>query len=212
MIRYPANRAHIAHGDLGIGQEFDQLLPHFLGGMPGQDPAIDNRLRRLRKGVIGMAGGQAGRDTGGVQRRIINRVLRKPSDSRQVRRVLENQLHVFSPLSGFDLRRSPVIGAGDIVQLERKLIALQAPETIGEVVNGIVRDRDRAVAPRACDRELEVGVDLFGGVHFHDKGLAMLGHHPAPVVIEHELGVNQVAMILDQPIDAVRAAALPRPR
>ena len=53
----------------------------------------------------------------------------------------------------------------------------------------------------------EIAVQLFGGVHFHHHRLAMIGQHATAIVIEHELGINQVAMILDQPIHSIRCAA-----
>ena len=56
-------------------------------------------------------------------------------------------------------------------------------------------------------RQHEIAIKLFGGVHFHHQRLAMIRQHAAAIVVEHELGVDQFAMILDQPVHAIRCAA-----
>src|SRR5208283_5947943 len=45
-----------------------------------------------------------------------------------------------------------------------------------------------------------------GGVYFHHHWLAMIGQHAAAVVVEHELGIDQFTMILDQPGHSIRRA------
>ena len=58
------------------------------------------------------------------------------------------------------------------------------------------------------DGELVVGVELLAGVDGEDGGFAVVQLHAAAVGVEDEFGVDQVAVVLDQPVDAVRLAAL----
>ena len=57
------------------------------------------------------------------------------------------------------------------------------------------------------DFEFETQVDLFGGLHRHVDGLAVLDVAAAGIGVDAELGVDEIAMLLDQPIDAVGGAA-----
>ena len=65
----------------------------------------------------------------------------------------------------------------------------------------------RAVSAVVGDFQLETEVDLFGGLHGHVDGLAVLDVAAAGIGIDAELGVDEVAMLFDEPIDAVGRAA-----
>ncbi len=80
-------------------------------------------------------------------------------------------------------------------------------QRIRQFVDRVLRPWQRAVAAGIGRRQHEIAMQFFGGVHFHHHGLAMIGQHAAAIVVQHELGVDQVAMILDQPVDAIRCAA-----
>src|SRR6185436_10220506 len=66
----------------------------------------------------------------------------------------------------------------------------------------------RAVPARIGDGQIEIGVDLLARGEIDLHRAAVLQHHAAAVVIQHELGVDQLAPVLEQPIDAVGVAAL----
>src|ERR1017187_10316465 len=57
------------------------------------------------------------------------------------------------------------------------------------------------------DFQFEAEEDLFGGLHGHEDGLAVLDVAAAGIGVDAELGVDEVAMLSDEPIGAVRAAA-----
>jgi hypothetical protein len=56
--------------------------------------------------------------------------------------------------------------------------------------------------------ELVVGVDLLGGPELEFLRHSMLRHHRVAVVIDDELGVDELTVILQQPVDPIAAAAL----
>ena len=56
--------------------------------------------------------------------------------------------------------------------------------------------------------ELEVGVELLGGVDRQEHGLAVDGGNSASVGVEHKGGVDQIAPVADEPGNAVIGAAL----
>ena len=56
-------------------------------------------------------------------------------------------------------------------------------------------------------RQLIVGVQLFRRIYRHELRLAMFRQDSAAVVIQHEFGINQFAIVLQQPVDAIRCAA-----
>ena len=71
------------------------------------------------------------------------------------------------------------------------------------MVNRVVRHGQRAVAARIFRFELEIRVELFAGVHGDDGGLAVARVDAAAVGIEREFRIDQIAMVLEQPVDAV---------
>ena len=63
------------------------------------------------------------------------------------------------------------------------------------------------MAARISRSELKVGIQFLSRVHNDVERFAMLSGHAAAIGIEHKVAVDQVAMILQQPINAVRCAA-----
>ena len=115
--------------------------------------------------------------------------------------------HVGRTLRCFDLRHALIVGARHFIQLEGKLIVFQPGEPVGEVVDGIVRSGQRAVAPGIGHRELKIGIQLFGSVYTHHHRLAVIAQNAPAVVVENELSVHKIPMVLQKPVDAVRRAA-----
>src|SRR5579862_3950861 len=76
------------------------------------------------------------------------------------------------------------------------------------MINRIVGYGQRAVAAGIFHLELVIGVDLFASVDGHHHGLAVLRVDAAAVGIEDVFGVDQIAMIAEQPVDAIGIAAL----
>ena len=63
------------------------------------------------------------------------------------------------------------------------------------------------MSARIRRRQHEIAIQFFGRIHVHENGLAVIHQDAATIVIEHELGINQFAVILEQPVDAVRSPA-----
>ena len=85
---------------------------------------------------------------------------------------------------------------------------LDSRERVGQFIDRVVRPRQRAVAARIGRGQHEIAIEFFGGVHFHHHWFAVIGEDAAAIVVEHELGIDQFAMVFDQPVDSVRRAAL----
>ena len=93
------------------------------------------------------------------------------------------------------------------VELEGKAVVRNALKAVGEFVDGVIRPGQGAVAAGIGGGELVVGVELLAGVDGKDGGLALVELHAAAVGVEHIFGIDEVAMVLDQPVDAIRFAA-----
>src|ERR1019366_7585625 len=62
----------------------------------------------------------------------------------------------------------------DIEEVDRKIELGEAREAVGEVIDGVVFGGQRTVAAVISDFQLETKEDLFGGLHGHEDGLAVL--------------------------------------
>ena len=80
-------------------------------------------------------------------------------------------------------------------------------ESGGETVDRVVLDRERAVSAAVLDLEADVLVDLLGRLHLVGDVLS-LPHHAATALIDGELRVDEIAMIVEQPLDTVVRATL----
>ena len=121
-------------------------------------------------------------------------------------RFLGDGFHVRGDLAGFDGGHLPEIRARDFVELERKLMAFDPREPVGEMVDGVVGHRQRAVPAGVLHLELIVGVEFFARVHRNHGRLAVARVNAAAIGVEDEFGVDQIAMIPQQPFDAVGIA------
>src|SRR6059058_6155396 len=96
--------------------------------------------------------------------RVVDRIVRQARDSGHIRGILQNPLQVLASLAARHRGQFFVIRASDIVQLKGKLKVLKAAESGGEVIDGVVGNRQRTVPARIGDGELIVRIQLFGGV------------------------------------------------
>jgi hypothetical protein len=53
------------------------------------------------------------------------------------------------------------------------------------------------VSARVSGAELEIGIELFGGIHLKEQRLAIFHFDAGSVAVENKLSINQIAMILD---------------
>ena len=84
----------------------------------------------------------------------------------------------------------------------------EALEPVGELIDGVVRHRQRAVTAGIGDGELVIRVELLARVDGEDGRFALVQLHAAAIGIEDVFGLDEIAMILNQPVDAVGLAAL----
>ena len=89
-----------------------------------------------------------------------------------------------------------------------KFVFLQPAQARRERVDGVVGHRQRAVTTRVGRHQLIVAVDLLRAIELIVQRLAVVADDRGAIVVEHEFGVDELAMVLQQPVDAVRAAAL----
>src|SRR5437870_10753892 len=74
------------------------------------------------------------------------------------------------------------------------------------MINGVILDRQRAMTALVLHFELKVYRHLFAGLHTIKKAPA-ISLTPATAFVQTKLCVNQVAMILQQPIGAIKVDA-----
>src|SRR5262245_51364951 len=91
--------------------------------------------------------------------------------------------------------------------MHRELEVREPIESGGEMVDGVVARRQRAVPARIGHVEAERLEQLLARLEAAHDALAVLDQRIAAVDVETELGVDEIAMILEQPVDAVVAAA-----
>ena len=92
--------------------------------------------------------------------------------------------------------------------LQRELVPGDVDEGLGQLVDGVVGARLGAVAALVGDGELVVAIHLLGGAEPEHGRHALLAAYRVAVGIDHELRIDQVAVVLDEPVRAVAAAAL----
>ena len=111
-------------------------------------------------------------------------------------------------LAGLQLGHFGGVGAGDGVELKGETVGGELGEGGGELVNGVVGTGERTVAAAIGGGKAEVGVDFFGGLDVGFHGLAVIEIDAAGVGVDDECGVDEVAVIFDEPVRAVEVAAL----
>src|SRR4029077_17655093 len=89
------------------------------------------------------------------------------------------------------------IRARDFVQLEWEFIMLQARESLREVVDGIVRHRQRAMAAGIRHLEFEILIEFFARLDCYQRFPIVYQLERACVGIENVLGFYEIAMILN---------------
>ena len=108
----------------------------------------------------------------------------------------------------FELRAAFEVSARHRVQLERERRLLQPRKRVGQVIDRVVRHRQRAVAAGIGRRQLEIGVQLLAGLDVQFTGLPFTEVTPPPSGLSANSASIRSRWLLQQPIDAIRFAAL----
>ena len=175
--------------------------------MAGKNPAIYIGASHTRQRVVRVAAFEPGGDAGSADPRVVIRNSGKPGEGRWLRRRGKNGFHIGADRAADNGRFAREIFAGDFVEFERKLVAFQAGQAVSELVDGVFRSGQRAVATRIGNFQIEILVELFAGLNAEQQALALVEFEIAGVGIDDVFGVDEIAVIFDQPVDAVRFPA-----
>src|SRR6185312_14783800 len=154
-----------------------------------------------------MASGQSRRDARRPQHRIFVWIRREGFDRPAVVWMLGNFAHRrgYLPLPYFPRALEVRLRYG--IQLRRELVTRDSQQRISEFINGVVLPWNRAVASGVGRFQFNRVVDLLARLHVIGDFLPIT-NGPISSFIERQAGVNPVAMILQQPFNAVVLAAL----
>ncbi len=112
-----------------------------------------------------------------------------------IRRRGQNGAHVRCRLACLLAGKILEVGSRDLVHLEGKGIGGELVERGGQLIDRVVGPGQRAVAAAIGGRDLEIGVDLFGGLDIGDHGAAVVQLHAACVGIDDVGRIDQIAMV-----------------
>ena len=191
--------------DLVVGEDFLESILDVFGRVFGQNAAVDGGGGKLWQGVHGVATFEQGGDAGCAERRVeggcesgdaLHGVLRAAGDLQQI---------LFFGAGG-KFAHLTEVGRGDFVGFEGKIEISEASERACEMVDGIVLYRQRAVAAFVADFETEIHDVFFADLQIVGDMFSIDGFAPA-TFIETKFRVDQIAMILDEPVDAVERTA-----
>ena len=133
----------------------------------------------------------------------MHRVLRQPRQRFGLRRRFQDGAHVGRDLAAFDAGHALEIGARGVRQAERKVECAKAREAAGQMADGVVLDRHRAVATAVGDFK-GIGLEhLFASLDAHAHRLASGVENAARTFVQGEVGVDQRAVVFQQVFDAV---------
>src|SRR6185295_7859268 len=163
---------------------------------------------RLRKRVGRVAAGKHGGDARGSQQGVVVRDGGEACDGFSIGRLLGHGAKVGGGLAGEKIGCSGKVVAGDFVDLRGEGEALETVERGRNVIDGVIAGRNGAVAAGVEGFQLKVDVNLFAGLDGGAQALVAAFLELATVEVDAVLGVDQVAVILQQPVDAIVVAAL----
>jgi hypothetical protein len=64
------------------------------------------------------------------------------------------------------------------------------------------------VAARILRSKLEIRIEFLSGFHFHIDRLSLFSQDAPGIGVQNESGVDQIAVILQKPIDAIEGPSL----
>src|SRR5581483_6670948 len=123
-----------------------------------------------------------------------------------VLRALGNFGKISGDRSGFDPGKLTEIRGSHVIGLQREPEAGQAVESAREMVDGIVGYGDGTVSALVADLEAKIDHVFFADLQVIGDLPGAVGFSP-PALVQREFGINEVAVVLEQPIYAVERAA-----
>ena len=119
---------------------------------------------------------------------------------------MHDRLHRRAEVAAFERGRALEERTRDFVQVDREVELVEPIQRRGQPIDRVVADGHGAVAALVRDLQIEVAIELLGGLHGVEQLLAG-ALAPAAAFVQAELRLDQRAMIVDQPRDAVVVAA-----
>src|SRR5258706_9252255 len=104
-------------------------------------------------------------------------------------------------LLALELRGALKVSARGLVELQREAEFGETYQSLRQTIDRIVPARDRAVAALIFDVELITQRNFFAGLDAVPDRLAVL-QSDAAALVQCEFGIDQVAMVLEQPLDS----------
>jgi hypothetical protein len=99
------------------------------------------------------------------------------------------------------------IGASRVGQHQREFVIPDLQNGIGHFIDGIVAHGDRGMAARIGRHDLVIDREFFAHMQrLLDHGAVPVGA-PAAALVQRELGIDQVALVVGQPLRAVEGPA-----
>src|SRR5258706_7300036 len=104
-------------------------------------------------------------------------------------------------LLALELRGALKVSACGLVELQREAEFGETYQSLRQTIDRVVPARDRAVAALIFHFELIAQRNFFAGLDAVPDRLAVL-HSDATALVQCEFGIDQVAMVLEQPLDS----------
>jgi hypothetical protein len=191
----------LGHRDARIADRPHDGLAHAVDRLARQHAAVHERPRGLRQGVARVAALEARGHAGGPHHGVVER--RAPGEPRRrggIGPALTGQrAHVLRGGRLEERGAAQEVAAGDLVELGRELEAREPVEPRRELVDRVVRPRQRAVPARVPGLEPEAHRDLLGRLHAEQDRRAGPGHLRAAALVEGVLRLDQRPLVLEQP-------------
>ena len=156
-----------------------------------------------------MARRDHGGDTSGVKQRVRQNGLGKLGHGLGIELTRANRLHLRCVRTRIDPCHFAEPGAGDVVESGGKLESGEPIEGSGKLINCVLFGGKGAVAAGIGDFDLERTVSLFRGLHAEiERSTLAADGRAGSIAVDTESGIDQVAMIANQPLDAIIWASL----
>src|SRR5271170_6207616 len=105
-------------------------------------------------------------------------------------------------------RRAFKLSSRNIEKPNRKIELSQPRQAIRKMIDGVIFLGQGTMPARIGNFQPEAEKHFLCCLHTHEYFLAVLDHASAAVGVYTEFSIDQIAMVLHQPVDSVRSATL----
>src|SRR5258706_4211635 len=189
------------YADFVVRNDLLQCGAHELDGILGEDAAVHGSGRELWQCVHGVPALQKCCHAGGAE----SGVPRRRSRGQPLHgflRTFTSVREVFFSGASFDFCHCLEVRSGYFVGLERKSEIGKPLQRSRQAIDGVVSDRHRTVAAFVAHLEAKIDDVFFTDLQIVGNFLA-LGFLAPSAFVESELGIDQLAVILEEPAHAI---------